>query len=43
MVLFRSEETATKIGIKAFVYKPIGKAAFANKVRKVLNEASVAR
>ncbi len=34
-----SEETASEIGIKAFAYKPIVKAALAETVRKVLDEA----
>ena len=34
-----SDETASKIGIKALVYKPIVKADFAKTVRKVLDEA----
>lgn len=36
-----SEETAAKIGIKAFVYKPIKKAEFAGTVRKVLDEMKI--
>ncbi len=34
-----SDEIASKIGIKAFAYKPIVKADLANTIRKVLNEA----
>jgi len=34
-----SDETALKIGIKAFAYKPIVKADLAKKIRKVLDEA----
>lgn len=36
-----SDETAIRIGIKAFAYKPIEKADLANTVRKVLSEAKV--
>ncbi len=34
-----SDETASEMGIKAFVYKPIIKADLAKTVRKVLDEA----
>ena len=34
-----SDETASKIGIKAFAYKPVVKADLAKTVRKVLDEA----
>jgi hypothetical protein len=34
-----SDEKAAKIGIKAFVYKPVVKADLAKTVRKVLDEA----
>jgi len=34
-----SDETASEMGIKAFVYKPIVKADLAKTVRKVLDEA----
>ena len=34
-----SDETATEIGIKAFIYKPVVKAELAKTVRKVLDEA----
>jgi CheY-like chemotaxis protein len=34
-----SDETASEIGIKAFVYKPMVKADLAKTVRKVLDEA----
>jgi len=34
-----SDETASEIGIKAFVYKPVVKADLAKTVRKVLDEA----
>lgn len=35
-----SDETASKIGIKAFAYKPVAKADLATTVRKVLDEAT---
>lgn len=35
-----SDETASEIGIKAFAYKPVVKAALAKTVRKVLDEAN---
>jgi len=34
-----SDESASEMGIKAFVYKPIVKADLAKTVRKVLDEA----
>ena len=34
-----SDETASDIGIKAFIYKPVVKADLAKTVRKVLDEA----
>jgi two-component system cell cycle sensor histidine kinase/response regulator CckA len=34
-----SDETALKIGIKAFAYKPMAKADLAKTVRKVLDDA----
>jgi signal transduction histidine kinase/ActR/RegA family two-component response regulator len=36
-----SEETASEIGIKAFVYKPFVKADFAKTVRKILDDVKV--
>jgi two-component system cell cycle sensor histidine kinase/response regulator CckA len=38
-----SDETASEIGIKAFAYKPVVKADLAKTVRKVLDEAKLAR
>ena len=36
-----SDETASEMGIKAFIYKPTVKADLAKTVRKVLDEAKV--